>query len=71
MPKRLRLRLRVTAPIMRATYNTRPSEYLRLRHWWLGELRNLRAKRRVHGMDVRSETKVMQRELVRIRKVHK
>lgn len=66
MPKRLRLRLRTPMPC--ATYNTRSNDYLRLRYWWLAELINLRAKKRVHGLPIKTEKKMMQRELVRIRK---
>lgn len=46
---------------------TRSNNYLRLRRYWLSELCWLRAKRRA-GTASKKETKVAQRELVRIRK---
>ncbi len=69
MPKRVRkrLRIRMHSYIIPVTYDTRPREYLNLRYWWLHELTQLRAKKRVHGADIRKETKVIQRELARLR----
>lgn len=46
---------------------TRPSDYLRLRYWWLHELRQYRAKIK-YGAGSKRDIKVVQRELARLRK---
>jgi len=66
--KEPRARLRLRSVILRATYDTRPKEYIDLRYWWLHELRQIRAKFRVHGLNVKREIKVVQKELARLRK---
>jgi len=48
----------------------RPNDYLRLRFYWLHEIRQLRAKRRISGTASTKDIKVAQRELARIRRVH-
>lgn len=65
MAKRMRLRLHST--VLRATYDTRPKPYLDLRFWWLHELRRIRAARR-NGLASRTDIKVAQKELARLRK---
>jgi hypothetical protein len=44
----------------------RTNEYLRLRRYWLGELLWIRAMRR-NGTATKKDTKIAQRELVRLR----
>jgi hypothetical protein len=65
-----RKRLRFSSYVIPATYDTRPKEYLDLRFWWLHELRQLRAKRRIAGASVKKDIKVAQKELARLRKEH-
>ncbi len=55
--KRIRLKLSTPTP-----------EYFRLRYWWLHELRTLRAKRRIAGLNTSREIKTAQRALAKIRK---
>lgn len=61
-------RVRMRSYVLKATYDTRPKAYLDLRFWWLHELRQLRAKRRIAGANVKKEMKVAQKELARLRK---
>lgn len=46
----------------------RPADYLNLRFYWLHELRQLRAKRRVSGTASKRDIKVAQKELSRLRR---
>lgn len=48
----------------------RSNDYLRLRFYWLHELRQLRAKRKISGINTKQAIKIAQRELARIRKTH-
>ncbi len=66
--KPIRLRVKPQTRIARATYNTRPQAYLAHRYQYLNDIRALRAKRRVHGMNVTAEIKKVQRALVKIRR---
>lgn len=62
------MRLRMESTVIPVTYDTRPKEYLNLRYWWLHELRQLRAKRRVNGFAIKRDVKIAQKELARLRK---
>lgn len=62
------MRLKLESTIIRITYDTRPKTYLNLRYWWLHELAQLRAKRRIHGANVKKDVKIAQKELARLRK---
>lgn len=64
---RLRLRLRTRLHIRRSV---RPKDYIHLRMYWLHELRQLRAKRRVSGTATKKDIKAAQRELAKIRKAY-
>lgn len=66
MGKRLRLRMHSTR--IRPIFTTRPKEYLDLRFWWLHELRQLRAMRRINGIHVKPKMKIIQKELARLRR---
>ena len=57
MVKRIRLRPPLRTP-----------EYFKLRFWWLHELRILRAKRKIAGLNTKGEIKAAQRALAKIRK---
>jgi hypothetical protein len=47
----------------------RPKQYYELRTWWLHELRQLRSKNRVSGVNPLGKArKYIQRELVKIRR---
>ena len=50
-------------------HKQRTEDYYRLRHYWIGELFYLRAKRR-NGTGTKSDIKAAQRALVKIRKEH-
>lgn len=63
-----RKRLKLQSAILRATYDTRPKAYMDLRFWWLHELRQLRAKRRIAGANVKKDMKAAQKELSRLRR---
>lgn len=67
-PSRVRLKLKPRT--IKATYDTRPKEYLNLRYWWLHELRQLRAKRHITGANVKKDMKAAQRELSKLRQEH-
>jgi len=58
-------RIRLKQPIFVAPKRNR--DYFRLRWYWLVELYNIRAKRKL-GTASKKDIKVAQRELVRIRK---
>lgn len=64
----LRKRIRLQSLIIPVTYDTRPKEYMDLRYWWLHELAQLRARRRIAGASTTKDIKVAQRELARLRK---
>ena len=51
--------------------NKKPKQYFEMRLWWLHELRQLRAKSRISGLNTKALKKYAQRELVRIRKESK
>jgi hypothetical protein len=58
---------------LRLKKHTRPQAYVNLRSWWLHELRQLRARNKIAGISsgIRSidkQKKVLQRELVKIRR---
>lgn len=63
--KRVRLNIKTG---IKATYDTRPKQYMDLRYWWLHECAQWRAKRRVNGLNVKRELKAAQKELARLRK---
>lgn len=63
--KRIRLKVEIH---IKATYDTRPKEYMDLRYWWLHECAQQRAKRRIHGINTKPAIKVAQKELARIRR---
>lgn len=65
--KRMRLRLNGEP----APAKPRPKDYLNLRFFWLHELRQLRAKRRISGTANKRDIKIAQKELARIRREHK
>lgn len=65
MMSRIRKKLRQRVEIQ---YVKRTSAYYRLRFWWLHELRQLRAKRRVNGIVTKAEIKAVQRVLFKLRK---
>lgn len=65
--KRVRLKLRLRSTIIPPCSSKRPKEYLDLRHWWLHELRQLRAKRKYAGAG-KKDMKAAQRALARLRK---
>lgn len=49
--------------------NWRPKQYYDLRSWWLHELRQLRAKNRISGINPLNKTrKHIQHELAKIRR---
>lgn len=52
------------------TAKRRTNDYYRLRYWWLAEIRTLKAKRRVNGINVQAQIKTAQRELNRVREEH-
>ena len=62
---RLRLRLKST---VKAAKIFRSKDYLNLRFYWLHEIRQLRAKRRISGTASKKDIKVVQRELARLRR---
>lgn len=64
--KRKRLRERVRL----AVHAPRSKEYINLRFYWLHELRQLRAKRRVSGTANKADIKAAQRQLAKLRKEH-
>jgi len=68
--KRVRLKLRMRSVILIPSECKRPKEYMDLRHWWLHELRQLRAKRKYAGIG-KKEVKIAQKELARLRKDYK
>lgn len=59
--RKKRIRLRID---LEPTY---PKPYLNLRFWWLHELRQLRAKRRVSGLNVKKDIRLAQKELAKLR----
>jgi hypothetical protein len=64
--KRLKLRTKLTKVI-----KERPKEYYGLRFWWLHEIRQLRAKRRIAGLNTKSQVKAAQRALAKLRDTHR
>lgn len=48
----------------------RTNDYYRLRYWWLAEIRTLKAKHRINGINVKAQIKTAQRELCRVREEH-
>ncbi len=68
--KRLRIRVNLQSTKIKATYDTRPKEYMDLRYWWLHECARHRAKGRVHGVPIKKELRVAQKELARLREEH-
>ncbi len=69
--KRVRLLVKKRVKLntgIKATYDTRPKEYMDLRYWWLHECARARAKGRVHGLPFKSELRVAQKELARLRR---
>lgn len=65
--KRMRLRIKVNTNI-KATYDTRPKEYMDLRYWWLHECARHRAKGRINGLSFKNDLRVAQKELARLRR---
>ena len=53
---------------MRVVIHERSPEYYHLRFFWLHELRQLRAKRRISGANIKTERKKAQRELAKLRR---
>ena len=66
----LRMRLKVKKTRLQLYTTQRPLKYINLRWYWLHELRQLRAKRRVSGTATKKDIKAAQRELVKIRKAY-
>lgn len=69
-PERVRLKVKPERVRLKtwskATYNTRPKEYYNLRMYWLHELRQLRAQRRIAGKNVKKDVKAAQRALLKL-----
>jgi hypothetical protein len=62
-----RKRLRLEKVVLSATYNTRSRIYYNMRFYWLHELRQLRAKRRIAGANVKKDMKAAQGQLAKLR----
>lgn len=65
--KRRRMRLKLHSTVLKVSYDTRPKVYMDLRYWWLHELAQYRAIKRVTGANVKSKMKIAQKELARLR----
>ena len=62
----MRIRVKLKDPLTFLSLK-RSSDYYRLRHYWIGELYYIRAKRR-NGTATKSDIKAAQRALAKVRK---